>query len=234
MKPHPYRAGDVQLSGFVARDERLSGSRPGVVIVHDAWGVGENVKQRAAVLAELGFIALVADLYGEGNAPRVVDEARAKVEYFKSNLDVLRRRVIAALDELASQQDVDRARLGAIGYCFGGTTVLELARAGADCAAVVSFHGLLKTSKPAAPGSIKTKLLVCTGADDPMVPFEDIAAFQQEMRFAAADCQTIIYSGAQHGFANPFSSKVPGISHHVDADRRSWAAMRAHFADTFG
>jgi dienelactone hydrolase len=234
IKPHPYRAGDMQLSGFIARDDRQSGERPGIVVVHDAWGVGENVKRRALMLAELGFVALVADLYGEGNAPRVVDDARAKVEYFKSNLDALRGRVIAALDELASQRDVDRARLGAIGYCFGGTTVLELARAGADCAAVVSFHGLLKTSKPAAAGSIKSKLLVCTGAEDPMVLHEDIAAFQQEMRLAEADCQTIIYSGAQHGFANPFSSKVPGISHNVDADRRSWAAMRAHFAETFG
>jgi dienelactone hydrolase len=230
----PYRADDLQLSGFVARDDRQTGVRPGVVVVHDAWGVGENVKTRARMLAELGFVALVADLYGEGNAPRVIDEARAKVEHFKSNLDDLRRRIIAALDALTGQPGVDRARLGAIGYCFGGTTVLELARTGADCAAVVSFHGLLTTSKPAAVRAIKSKLLVCTGAEDPMVPFEDVAAFLQEMRSAQADCQTIIYSGAQHGFANPFSSKNPGISHNVDADRRSWAAMRAHFAEAFG
>jgi dienelactone hydrolase len=230
----PYRAGDIELSGLVARDDRQAGARPGIVVVHDAWGMGENVKMRVRMLAELGFIALAADLYGEGNAPRIVDDARAKVEYFKSNVDALRERIVAGLDALASQRDVDPARLGAIGYCFGGTTVLELARAGADCAAVVSFHGLLKTSRPAAARSIKSRLLVCTGAEDPLVPFEDIAAFQQEMRIAGADCQTIIYSGAQHGFANPFSSKLPGISHHVDADRRSWAAMRAHFAEAFG
>jgi dienelactone hydrolase len=233
IEPLQYRAGEVKLSGFVARGDGPVGARPGVVVVHDAWGVGENVKMRARMLAELGFVALVADLYGDGNAPRVVDDARAKVGYFKSNIDVLRRRIIAALEALTAQADVDGARLAAIGYCFGGTTVLELARAGADCAAIVSFHGLLTTSKPATARSVKSKLLVCTGAEDPMVPFEDVAAFQQEMRAAEADCQTIIYSGAQHGFANPFSSKVPGISHNVDADRRSWAAMRAHFAEAF-
>jgi dienelactone hydrolase len=234
LNPLRYRADDTHLSGYLARDEKQVAPQPGIVIVHDAWGVGENVKMRAHMLAELGFVALVADLYGEGNAPRIVDEARAKVEYFKSNLDVLRGRIIAALEALRAQRGVDRARLGAIGYCFGGTTVLELARAGAECAAVVSFHGLLTTSKPAAAGSIRSKLLVCTGAEDPMAPFEDVAAFQQEMRAAEADCQIIIYSGAQHGFANPFSSKLPGISHNVDADRRSWAAMRAHFAEAFG
>lgn len=230
----PYRGGGVQLSGYVARDERRTGPQPGIVVVHDAWGVGENVKMRATMLAELGFVAFVADLYGEGNAPRALEEARAKVDFFKSNVDALRERITAALETLVLQRNVDRARLGAIGYCFGGTTVLELARAGADCAAVVSFHGLLTTSKPAAARSIKSKLLVCTGAEDPLVPFEDIAAFQQEMRAAEADCQTVIYSGAQHGFANPFSSKNPGISHNADADRRSWAAMRAHFAEAFG
>lgn len=233
IDPLAYRAGDVQVSGYLARDASQAGRRPGVVVVHDAWGVGENVKMRARMLAEFGYVALVADLYGEGNAPRGVDEARAKLDFFKSNVDVLRGRIIGAVESLAMQPDVDNARLGAIGYCFGGTTVLELARAGADCAAVVSFHGLLTTSKPAPAGTIKAKLLVCTGAEDPMVPIEDVAAFQQEMRTAAADSQTIIYSGAQHGFANPFSSKVPGISHDADADRRSWAAMRAHLAEAF-
>jgi dienelactone hydrolase len=230
----PYSGDGLQFSGYVARDDRQVGARPGIVVVHDAWGVGENVKMRANMLAELGFVALVADLYGEGNAPRALEDARAKVEFFKSNADVLRERIIAALGALVAQPDVDSARLGAIGYCFGGTTVLELARAGADCAAVVSFHGLLTTSKPATTRSIKSKLLVCTGAEDPLVPFEDIAAFLEEMRAAEADCQTIIYSGAQHGFANPFSSKNPGISHNAEADRRSWAAMRAHFAEAFG
>ena len=135
IEPLQYRAGEVKLSGFVARGDGPVGARPGVVVVHDAWGVGENVKMRARMLAELGFVALVADLYGDGNAPRVVDDARAKVGYFKSNIDVLRRRIIAALEALTAQADVDGARLAAIGYCFGGTTVLELARAGADCAA---------------------------------------------------------------------------------------------------
>lgn len=229
-----YRCGTTRLEGFAAVDNRQSGPRPGVVIAHDAWGVGEHVKLRARMLAELGYVALAIDLYGDGIKPQTMNEARAQVDQLRSNPDLLRERALAGLNALAALTDVDRSRLGAIGHCFGGTTVLEMARAGVDCAVIVSFHGILTTSRPAQAGSIKSRLLVCTGAEDPLVPLNDVTAFQLEMRAAAADCQTIIYNGAQHGFANPYSSNNPGIAHHPAADRRSWMAMRNLFDEAFG
>jgi dienelactone hydrolase len=196
--------------------------------------MGENVKLRSRMLAELGYAALAIDIYGNGIVARSLDEARTQLQKFQADPGLLRERAASGLDALAALAQVDRTHLGAIGYCFGGMTVLEMARGGSECLAVVSFHGTLTTSRPAAPHGIKAKLLVCTGADDPLVPMEHVAAFQQEMRAADADCQMVIYSGAQHGFANPFSSNNPGIAHHPTADRRSWAAMRRHFDEAFG
>jgi dienelactone hydrolase len=234
ISPLRYRCRDSELTGIVVRPAEPGPPRPAILIVHDAWGIGENVRMRANMLAELGYVALVADIYGGEAKPKVVADAQAQVDKFKADPELLRERALAGLETLGGLEGVDGARLGAIGYCFGGMTVLELARAGADCAATVSFHGLLTTSKPATPGSIRAKLLVCTGAEDPMVPMEHVAAFQEEIRVAEADCQTIIYSGAKHSFANPYASNNPGIAHHPDADRRSWAAMLALFDEAFG
>jgi dienelactone hydrolase len=156
------------------------------------------------------------------------------MQKFQVDVELLRERAACGLHALAALSRVDSTRLGAIGYCFGGMTVLEMARGGSECLAVVSFHGTLATTKPAAPNAIKSKLLVCAGAEDPLVPMEQVAGFQHEMRAAGADYQIVIYSGAQHGFANPFSGNIPGIAHHPIADRRSWAAMCRHFAEAFG
>lgn len=234
LQEFTYSCGDTVLSGLLALDASHEGQRPGILIVHDAWGIGGNVMQRAQALAGLGYVALCADIYGKGVRPSVVEEAQEQVTRFQSDPALLRARARAGLDALAAHPQVDSARLGAIGYCFGGMTVLELARDGAPCRCIVSFHGLLKTSAPARPDVIAAKLLVCTGSEDPLVPMEDIAAFQQEMREAKSDCQTIIYNGAKHSFANPFASDLPGMGHHPDADRRSWAAMLALFAEAFG
>lgn len=234
LRPLPYVCGDDRLTGLLAVDETATSPRPGILIVHDAWGIGENVKMRAQMLAKLGYAALCIDIYGDGIRPSVIAEAQQQVDRFKADPNLLRARAQAGLDALAALPQVDASRLGAIGYCFGGMTVLEMARAGAACGAIVSFHGLLTTSKPAAPGDIRAKLLICTGAEDPLVPMDDISAFQQEIREAGADCQTVIYSGAKHSFANPFTSNNPGLGHHPDADRRSWAAMLALFDEVFG
>jgi dienelactone hydrolase len=233
LQPLHYRCG-TKMTGHVAVDESQSGLRPGILVVHDAWGVGENVKLKARMLAELGYVALAVDIYGDGIAPRTPDEARAQLKSFQENAGLLRERAACGLRALADLPQVDSTRLGAIGYCFGGMTVLEMARGGSECLAVVSFHGTLTTSQPAVAGVIKSKLLVCTGAEDLLVPMEHVAGLQQEMRAARADCQIVIYSGAQHGFANPFSRSLPGIAHHPIADRRSWAAMRRHFDEAFG
>jgi dienelactone hydrolase len=232
-RPLPYRCGDVELAGLLFKDESRAGRRPGIIIVHDAWGVGELMRMRGRMLAELGYVALAIDIYGGGLKPKSMDEAGAQVALFRADPQLLRDRARAGLEALARQPEVDPSRLAAIGYCFGGMTVVEMARAGVQCAAMVSFHGLLSTSMPAQPGALKTRLLVCTGAEDPLVPAADVEKFVQEMRAAGADCQTIIYSGAKHSFANPFASNNPGMGHDPLADKRSWCAMRAHFDEAF-
>ncbi|MDB5714514.1 MAG: Dienelactone hydrolase-like enzyme [Sphingomonadales bacterium] len=229
-----YTCRDQPFTGLLAFDEAIVEPRPGILIVHDAWGIADNVKMRAGMLAGLGYVALCADIYGDDECPANIGEAQQQVDKFRADPQLLRDRARAALDALAALPQVDASRLVAIGYCFGGMTVLEMARAGAPCLGIVSFHGLLKTSLPAAVGRIGAKLLVCTGGEDPLAPMDDVAAFQQEMREADADCQTIIYSGAKHSFANPFASDNPGMGHHPDADRRSWAAMLNLFDEVFG
>jgi dienelactone hydrolase len=232
-RPLLYRCGDAELSGILTKDDSQLGLRPGVVIVHDAWGLGDLVKLRGRMLAELGYTALAIDMYGGRRKPKTMDEAKVQLDVFKADPKLLRARAMAGLEALARQPDVDNSRLAAIGYCFGGMTVVEMARAGAKCAAMVSFHGILTTSMPAQAGALNTRLLVCTGADDPLVPASDVDAFVQEMRAAKADCQTIIYSGAKHSFANPFASNNPGMGHDPLSDKRSWMAMQAHFAEAF-
>jgi dienelactone hydrolase len=231
-----YSSGNTELAGLFAVDERQRAKRPGIAVFHDAWGlaVAQNVKMRIRMLAELGYAVLAVDMYGAEIRPQTMQECQAQVERFKADPDLIRERALAGLRVLASQPEVDPRRLGAIGYCFGGMTVLELARAGADCAGVVSFHGLLTTARPATPGSIRTKILVCHGSEDRLAPFADVQALQQEMYAAGADCQIILYTGAQHSFANPYASNNPGIAYHPVADRRSWVAMQTFFTEVLG
>jgi dienelactone hydrolase len=228
-----YSVNGADFTGILAVPVESAGTCAGIMVVHDAWGVGNLVKLKIRMLAEIGYVALAVDLYGAGVQPKSLVECRAQLDRFKADPNLLRSRALEGLRTLQALPTVDARRTAAIGFCFGGMTVLEMARAGADCAAIVSFHGLLGTTQPAAPGSVKTKLLVCTGADDPMVPAADISAFVQEMRQANADCQTIIYSGAQHSFANPFASNNPGIAHDPRADNRSWLAMQNHLSEAF-
>jgi dienelactone hydrolase len=229
-----YRHGDTVSRGYLVRPD-AAGPRPGIVIFHEAPGLNDNVKRRAGMLAELGFVALGADMYGGGTVAKDGDEAMRLMGGLRADTALLRGRARAALDALAGQTGVDRGRLAATGYCFGGFTALELARGGAPLAGVVSFHGLLTTDKPAAAGAIKGKILVCTGAADPLVPADQVVAFEREMTEAAVDWQVITYSGAKHAFTNPMSDALgrPGFGYQEAADRRSWAAMQAHFGEVF-
>jgi len=154
----------------------------------------------------------------------------------RADLDLLRGRVNAALTALETQPGVDTKRLGAIGFCFGGLCVLELARSGAGVAGVVSFHGILRTDRPAKPGDIKGKVLACHGAADPFVPAEEVAAFQQELTAAGVDWHLLVNGGAGHGFTNPGATNlgVPGVAYDANAERRSFAAMRDFFDALFG
>ncbi|MDB5171859.1 MAG: dienelactone hydrolase [Phycisphaerales bacterium] len=232
-----YKAGDVEAQSFVAWDDAVTGKRPGVVIVPEWWGLNDYAKTRAKQLAQLGYVAFAADVYGNGQVTEDPKEAGKLAGALKGgDRKELRIRVVAALQQLKANPNVDPAKTAAIGYCFGGTTALELARSGADVAAVVSFHGDLSISQPAQPGEVKAKVLVNHGADDAFEPQEQIVAFQDEMRKAHADWQMNIYANAVHSFTNPGADKhgIPGIAYNKEADRRSWQAMLDLFHEVFG
>jgi dienelactone hydrolase len=230
-----YQQGGTTLEGFVAYDDAIKGARPGVLVVHQWLGLTDYEKKRAEMLAQLGYIAFCADIYGKGVRPQNTKEASTLAGKYKSDCQLLRARVNAGLDALRQQALVDQKRIAAIGYCFGGTTVLELARSGADLNGVVSFHGGLD-SPPSADGkNIKCKVLVLHGADDPFSSPQDIAAFENEMRSGGVDWQLIKYGGAVHAFTqwNAGSDNSKGAAYNERADKHSWEDMKLFFAEIF-
>jgi len=231
-----YELGGVTFVGELARPDTQSGPRPGILVMHEGNGITEHAKRRARELAERGYVALAADMFGGGNVAPSLAEGRPRMMALRSDLDLLRGRVNAGLTALKAQPGVDTKRLGAIGFCFGGLCVLELARSGADIAGVVSFHGILRTDRPAKPGDIKAKVLACHGATDPFVPAEEVAAFQKELTEAGVDWHLLVNGGAGHGFTNPGATAlgVAGVAYDADAERRSFAAMRDFFDALFG
>ncbi len=230
-----YKLGNTTLEGYLAYDDAKTGVRPGVVIVHQWRGLTENEKMRARMLAELGYVALAVDVYGKGVRPATSEEASREAGKYYADTKLLRERLQAGLQTLLANKRVDAKRVAAIGYCFGGSAVLELARAGAPLAGVVSFHGGLKTSNPADAANIKGKVLVCHGAEDSYVPMADVQAFMEEMKAANVDYQFIAYSGAVHSFTQKEAGddKTKGSAYNANADRRSWQAMKDFFAEIF-
>jgi dienelactone hydrolase len=231
-----YKQGEATLEGFVAYDDSISGKRPGVLVVHQWFGLTAYEKRRATMLAQLGYVAFCADIYGKDNRPKNVQEASALVGKYEHEGDrsLLRARVNAALGELKKNELVDTKRVAAIGYCFGGTTVVELARSGADLNGVVSFHGGLDSPAPADGKNIKCKVLVLAGADDPFQKPEDLTAFESEMRDSKVDWQIVFYGGAVHAFTQPDPGFVnAGAKYNEKADKRSWEAMKTFFAEIF-
>ena len=229
-----YKDGDTVLEGLVAYDDAREGPRPGVLVIHDWTGLQEYARKRAIMLAELGYTAFAADIYGKGVRPTDPKECAVQSGKYKSDLPLLRRRVTLGFDQLKKQKLVDPNKLAAIGYCFGGTSVLELARSGADVKGVVSFHGGLKTTLPAQPG-IRTRILVCHGADDPFVPAAEVDAFREEMTNAKASLKFIAYPGAVHSFTKAEAGNDPskGQAYNEKADKESWAEMQKFFAEIF-
>ncbi len=229
-----YKQGNTTCEGYLAYDDAVKGTRPGVLVVHDWLGLDNYPKMRADMLAKLGYVAFAADIYGKGVRPKGPAEAMAQTKIYKGDRALLRARVNAALDVLEKQPQVDTKHIAAIGYCFGGTTVLELARSGADIAGIVTFHGGLDTPTRDAK-NIKCKVLLCHGADDPYVPAADVAALQDELRTAKVDWQMIYYSGAVHSFTRPDSGNdnSKGAAYNEHADKRSWEAMKEFFAEIF-
>lgn len=223
-----YRDGDTPLEGTVSFDDSVTGRRPGVLVVHQWMGRGEYEQKRAEMLAALGYVAFCADIYGKGVRPADAGAAGQLAGRYKNDRPLLRRRVAAALEALQQHPRVDAAKVAAVGYCFGGTAVLELARSGAPVAGVVSFHGGLGTPAPEATRGLRAKVLALHGADDPFVPPAEVAAFEAEMRAAGADWQLVSYGGAVHSFTHwtAGTDNSKGAAYNEKADRRSWAAMQ--------
>lgn len=231
-----YSDGDVTLEGFVAWDtERTAASAPGVLVVHQWMGLTDYEKLRCRQLAELGYTAFALDIYGKGIRPGTPQEAAKQAGIYKTDRKLYRRRLNLGLSQLKSRPGVSPNQLGAVGYCFGGTGVLELARSGAQVSGVVSFHGGLDSPEPEAGKNIKCSILVCHGADDPFIPVKDIEAFQSELNNAKVDWQMDIYSGAVHSFTQPMAGNdnSKGAAYNEKADKRSWIAMKSFFDEVF-
>jgi len=229
-----YAADGKARTGYIAYDETRPGRRPAVLVLHEGAGLGEHVRERARRLAGLGYVAFALDLFGGPFRSR--EQGIATITGMTADPSGLRRHADEALALLKARPEVDPERVAAIGFCFGGWAALEIARGGADLGCVVSFHGGLRAARPAAPGEIKSPVLVCTGADDPHVPAEQRTAFAEEMTRAGADWRINLYGGAQHGFtdASVDPAKWPGAAYHPLADARSWRAMRDLFDEVFG
>lgn len=231
-----YRDGDVVLEGFVAWDAAaVQSTRPGVLVVHQWMGLTEYEQSRCKQLAELGYVALALDIYGQGVRPANPQEAAKLSGSYKADRELYRRRLNLGLEQLRQQPEVDAEQLAAIGYCFGGTGVIELARSGAQIDGAVSFHGGLDSPNPADGKQIQSKLLILHGADDPFVPPADIAAMQAEFDAADVDWQMISYSDTVHSFTQPMAGNdnSKGAAYNPLSDKRSWIAMQQFFNELF-
>ena len=230
-----YKQGDTVLEGFLAYDKNIQGKRPGVIIVHQWKGLGPYEKKRAEMLAGLGYTVFAVDIYGKGIRADNPKDASVLATKYKSDRPLLRERAKAGLAVLRKHEMTDPWHVAAIGYCFGGTTVLELARSRADLDGVVSFHGALGAAEPKDAQPIKCKVLALHGADDPFVPTAEVGGFEEEMRQAKADWQLVSYGGAVHSFTdwNAGSDNSKGAAYNEKADKRSWEAMKNFFAEIF-
>lgn len=231
-----YRHGEVVLEGVLAYDASVAEKRPGVLVVHEWWGCNDFARRQARRLAELGYVAFALDMYGKGVTTTSPEEASKLAGALYGDVQLLRGRAKAGLDVLASHARVDASRLGAVGYCFGGMTCMQMAYAGSDLRGVVSFHGSLPTPEASDPTPFRAAILACHGADDPLVPDERVAAFVSAMKASRSDWQMISYGGAVHSFTNPDADKVgiAGVAYNRAADERSWRHMQDFFNEKLG
>ncbi len=226
-----YTANGVTMKGYLAYDDAIKGKRPGVLVVHEWWGHNDYSRKRADMLAELGYTALAVDMYGDGKQASHPQDAGKYAGEVMQNMENAKARFVAALDLLKKHKTVDPARSAAIGYCFGGGVVLQMARAGVDLKGVVSFHGSYGTQTPAEKGKVKAAVLVCHGAADQFITAEQVEGLKKEMQAAGVDFQFISYEGAMHAFTNPAADEngkkfnIP-IAYNKAADEKSWADMQ--------
>lgn len=233
-----YRDNGTEMKGYIAYDDSIKGKRPGVLVVHEWWGHNEYPRERARMLAKEGYVAFALDMYGEGKTADHPDDAGKFAGEVRKNMDVAEARFRAALKQLKNHPLTEKDDIAAIGYCFGGGVVLEMARRGVDIDGVASFHGSLGTASPAKPGDVKTKIRVYNGADDPFVKPEAIESFKQEMDAAGANYRFINYPGAKHSFTNPGADEngkkfeLP-LAYNKEADQKSWQDMLKFFDSIF-
>ncbi|MBI2486975.1 MAG: dienelactone hydrolase family protein [Deltaproteobacteria bacterium] len=233
-----YTSNEVTFKGYLAYDNNIEGKRPGVLVVHEWWGLNDHARQRANMLAELGYTALAVDMYGEAKQAANPDEAGKMSGMVMGNLDDAQARFEAALELLKNQKTVDPQHIAAIGYCFGGAVVLNLALRGVDLDGVASFHGILPTTAPAKPAEVKANVLVFHGADDQFVSKEQIEQFKQVMKNANANFDVITYPNAKHSFtvpeadANAKKFNIP-LGYNAEADKDSWEKLQEFFKKIF-
>ena len=230
-----YSADGCDMIGFLAVDDGEAGQRPGVLVCHEGGGLSDHAKNAAQTLAQAGYVAFAMDYYGGGKPLADITQAMPRIGAWMADPTGIRARAHAALAVLTAQPECDTTRLAAIGYCFGGTTVLEMARAGEPLKAVVGFHSGLGTARPAQAGAVEAKVLTQIGRDDPIIPPDQRVAFEQEMTDAGVDWRMIVYGGAGHSFTNKDVGALgrPGFEYNEAADKRSWRAMLDLFAEVF-
>ncbi len=233
-----YKQGSTVMKGLVAYDSSIEGKRPGVLVVHEWWGHNAYARSRAKQLAKLGYTALAVDMYGNGKIADHPEDAGKFSGAVGGNLPLAKARFDAAVEKLKQQESVDSEKIAAIGYCFGGGIVINMARMGTDLAGVVSFHGSIATKTPAKEGDIKTRIRVFNGADDPFVTEEQIEAFEIEMSNAGVDYKFVNYPDTKHSFTNPDADKygkrfnLP-LKYNKRADEDSWQSMQEFFEEIF-
>ena len=233
-----YTSDSLTMKGYLAYDDAKITKRPGILVVHEWWGHNAYARKRAEMLAGLGYVALAVDMYGDGKQAEHPDDARKFATEVMSNMQAMKSRFMAAMDLLKNDEHVDPDRIGAIGYCFGGGVVLNMAREGANLKAVVSFHGSLSAQHPAEKGVVKSKILVCHGGADKFESKEDIANFRAEMKNAGVDMKFVVYPGALHAFTNPDATELGKkfnmpIAYNETADTQSWAEMEKFLTKAF-
>lgn len=230
-----YKHGKIVLEGYLAYDDELKGKRPGVIIVHQWMGLKDYEKMRAEQIAELGYTAFAIDIYGKGVRASNREEASKLATIYRSDRKLMRERAKAGFDTLRKMKNIDPTQIAAIGYCFGGGVVLELARSGADLAGIISFHGSYNTPNPDDAKKIKSRVLAIHGADDPSIPLKELESLQNEMRNAKVDYKIIIYGGAVHAFTDKGAGDNPstGAAYNKKADEGSWEDMKRFFKEIF-
>jgi dienelactone hydrolase len=233
-----YKQGDTTLLGFLAYDDAAKGKRPGVLVVHEWWGMNEHARNQAVRVAKAGYVGFALDMYGKGKIATHPKDAQAFMEEATKDRGVAGARFNAGLEVLKKQPQVDTDKIAAIGYCFGGGVVLAMARAGnPDLDAVATFHGHLSADGfPAEKGKVKAKILVQAGAADPMVPKDEVAEFEKEMKAAGVTPKVIVYPNAKHAFTNPNADKagMDGLAYNADADKKSWDELVKFLKQVFG